>query len=235
MTYNPNYSELRCRLPALPSYSFCESKASKAVMFKLTAHNSQLPTQHFRINLVTKPFFSPFTKNQIMKTKFLAAVVTIFACSNKVAAQAAQDLSNLTSPTQVNVNLLPDIDNKRSLGNVSKSWDALYLDGAIFLSGKRFLADRAGAGTGNTVVGTSVLHANTSGYFNTGTGDSVLFLIPKDMRILLPGIMPCMPILTDMRTALLVSPHWLITTGIIIRPLELTPCRLIPQVPQMLP
>ena len=110
-----------------------------------------------------------------MKAKLYVAAISLVALWNKTNAQANQSLSNLNSPTKVNVSLLPDLNNKHALGSAANSWSSLYLDGSLFLANKRFLAYKTGAGTGNTAVGFQVLFSNTSGYWNTGTGDSVLF------------------------------------------------------------
>jgi len=94
---------------------------------------------------------------------------------NKARAQANQQLSNLTSPTAVNVNLLPNQDNKRDLGSAGKSWRDIYLDGSLYLGGARFLAYNLGTGTNNTAVGSVALQANTSGADNTAAGYNSLF------------------------------------------------------------
>ena len=122
---------------------------------------------------------SPLRRGKIffMKTKIYLTIILLVpvAFAARVNAQANQSLSNLTSPTHVNVSLLPDLNNKHALGSAANSWSSLYLDGSLFLANKRFLAYKTGAGTGNTAVGFQVLFSNTSGYWNTGTGDSVLF------------------------------------------------------------
>ena len=112
-----------------------------------------------------------------MKTKIYLAIILLVpvAFAGRVYAQANQTLSNLNSPTKVNVSLLPDLNNKHALGSAANSWSSLYLDGSLFLANKRFLAYKTGAGTGNTAVGIQVLYSNTSGHSNTGTGDSALF------------------------------------------------------------
>ena len=46
----------------------------------------------------------------------------------KATGQANTSLSNLTSPTAVNVNLLPNNSN-RNLGSSNKAWKNLYVDG----------------------------------------------------------------------------------------------------------
>ena len=112
-----------------------------------------------------------------MKPKFYfgVALVALLAFSNKGIAQANQQLSNLVSPTAVNVNLLPNQDNKRDLGSAPKSWRSLYLDSSIFLGGVRFLTYKAGTGVSNTAVGAVALQANTSGSYNTATGFNSLY------------------------------------------------------------
>jgi hypothetical protein len=49
------------------------------------------------------------------------------AASKKINAQNANTtLSNLTTPTKVNANLLPDKDSKRNPGAATKGWKNLY-------------------------------------------------------------------------------------------------------------
>jgi hypothetical protein len=92
-----------------------------------------------------------------------------------VAAQANQTLSNLAIPTAVNVALLPRNDSSVNLGSTAKSWKNIYLDGSIYMGGLRFLASKAGTGTGNTAVGSAALSSNTSGNYNTATGFDALY------------------------------------------------------------
>jgi hypothetical protein len=127
-----------------------------------------------------------------MKTKFYSVVILVIlvAFYNKSNAQANQSLSNLTSPTAVNVNLIPNQDNKRSLGTSTASWKNLYLDSIIYFHGKTFirvtsalswttsvgmdaLHDNAGS-YGNTALGYEVMYSNTTGAENTATGSLAL-------------------------------------------------------------
>jgi hypothetical protein len=85
-------------------------------------------------------------------------------------SQANQTLSNLTSPTAVNITLLPNSTNTKNLGSSGLSWKNLYLRGDIYLDGARFVSN---AGTGNTAIGSAVLNANTGSY-NTGVGFNAL-------------------------------------------------------------
>ncbi len=112
-----------------------------------------------------------------MKTKILpviiCAVFTGYAFNSN--AQANQHLSNLSSPTAVNVKLLPDKGNKHDLGSANKSWKDLYLDGSLFSGEGRFLAYQAGTGIHNMAVGTDALYSNTTGYSNTAIGFQSLY------------------------------------------------------------
>ena len=70
-----------------------------------------------------------------MKTPIYTAlsVVLLITSFHKTMAQGANKaLSNLTNPTAVNENLLPDKTNKRTIGNSNKAWNSLYLDSTIF-------------------------------------------------------------------------------------------------------
>jgi len=112
-----------------------------------------------------------------MKTKILPLITCIIFTGYTVNsfAQANTSLSNLTSPTAVNVNLLPDKDNKHNLGSLNKAWRNLYLDSSIYLAGTKFVSFTSGTGTANTAIGSAALNANTTGYSNTGVGFNVLF------------------------------------------------------------
>ena len=87
---------------------------------------------------------------------------------------ANTSLSNLVSPTAVNVNLLPSANNTKNLGSSTVGWKNLYLGGSVYLGGVRFLSTGSGSGNNNTAVGDSVLNANTTGYTNTGIGNNAL-------------------------------------------------------------
>ena len=112
-----------------------------------------------------------------MKTRFY--IVTLLCAAvfgvNTSYAQANQSLSNLTSPTAVNVSLWPDKDHKRDLGNMNKSWRNLYLDTAIYIEGHRFIAYRVGIGSSNTIIGAEALNANTNGSDNTAVGYNAMY------------------------------------------------------------
>jgi hypothetical protein len=112
-----------------------------------------------------------------MKTKFYCIVIlmTSVAFCNKTNAQANTSLSNLSKPTKINVDLLPDKDSKHSLGNSTKAWMFLYLDSAIYIDSARFIAFKTGTGSYNTAIGKDVLHFDQSGSSNTGVGYRSLY------------------------------------------------------------
>lgn len=66
-----------------------------------------------------------------MKNLTLSLCITVIAL--QVTGQANTALSNLTSPTAVNVNLLPNNTNSKNLGSAAKSWKNLYVDGKSYL------------------------------------------------------------------------------------------------------
>ena len=56
-------------------------------------------------------------------------------------------LSNLRSPTAVNVNLLPWKNNEINLGSASNNWKNFYLTGSVYKGHNRFLGSDASGGT----------------------------------------------------------------------------------------
>ncbi len=108
--------------------------------------------------------------------KFYIVMMLLAYCLQQVSAQNAnRSLSNLTSPTAVNVDLLPKTDDSLNLGNAAKSWKDIYADGSLYLGGARFLAYKTGTGAGNTAVGAATLNGNTSGTNNTAAGFNALY------------------------------------------------------------
>src|SRR5262245_21288752 len=127
-----------------------------------------------------------------MKTNLYASVIAllVFAGAMRTSAQHAnQTLSHLTSPTSVNVDLIPKGNGTKNLGSSSKSWNNVYANGSIFLDGVQFisnagsfnayLGDDAGhsttTGTNNVSIGYQSLYSNTSGSSNVATGTNTLF------------------------------------------------------------
>lgn len=82
-------------------------------------------------------------------------------------------LSNLSGPTAVNVNLLPDADNTRNLGNATTTWKNIYYSGSLFLGSSRILTNNSA--NVNTFLGLNAGTANTTASFVTGIGDGALF------------------------------------------------------------
>jgi hypothetical protein len=71
------------------------------------------------------------------------SVLLVQAFMQKASSQANVQLSNLDNPTKINVNLLPDKDNLRSLGNSNKEWKDIYMRGIglerrVYMDGRRF-------------------------------------------------------------------------------------------------
>jgi len=97
-------------------------------------------------------------------------------------------LSNLRSPTAINIDLLSWKTNEINLGSASKNWKNFYLMGNVYKGSNRFLSsDNSGntflgistgkvnTGTENTAIGDSVMYSNTAGVRNTATGYQALF------------------------------------------------------------
>lgn len=118
-----------------------------------------------------------------LTTALIGAMFTCYAINSD--AQANQSLSNLTAPTAVNQDLLPDFSKTRDLGNSGHTWNHLFFDGAAYSATNRVFSNDAvkanvfaGAnagiknnyGTGNSAYGYVALFSNTNGYANTATG-----------------------------------------------------------------
>jgi hypothetical protein len=114
-----------------------------------------------------------------MKTKIYSCytflALTILYTSLNAQTSANTSLSNLTSPTKVNITLQPDKDNKRDLGSLNKAWRNLCLDSAIYIDSVRFIAFKTGSGGYNTAIGKNVLHLDQSGESNTAVGYASLY------------------------------------------------------------
>ncbi len=107
---------------------------------------------------------------------YFLSVIFLLLIKNATAQSANKSLSNLTRPTKINVNFIPDKNNQHNLGSRAKSWDNLYIDSAVYLAGARFLAapeDFQGY-YGNTAVGSNTFPYKT-GNFNTANGNYSLY------------------------------------------------------------
>jgi trimeric autotransporter adhesin len=102
-------------------------------------------------------------------------------------SKANLSLNNLTSPTAVNVDLLPGTNNSRDLGSSSLNWRTMYA--GSYCIGSTKVLELSGAnntfvgatgntvntGTYNTAIGNQAFHFNTSGINNTATGAFALY------------------------------------------------------------
>jgi len=92
-------------------------------------------------------------------------------------------LSNLTGPTKINTDLLPDTSGTIDFGSSTKQWKDLYLSGKVFINGipfiskpgteNTFVGDDAGGvnvGASNTFVGSHAGNVNTTGFENAFFG-----------------------------------------------------------------
>lgn len=80
-----------------------------------------------------------------------------------------KSLSNLSSPTSVNVDLLPEADNAINLGSATSQWKNLYTAGDATISGLT-IGKGGGGDNSNTALGYGSLYANTTGTDNTASG-----------------------------------------------------------------
>lgn len=80
---------------------------------------------------------------------------------------ADQYLSNLNSPTAVNVNLSPLGNSTVNLGEDTANWKSLYLGERLMLHSSSFLS---APGNGNNYFGTAAGDSMTTGTYNTATG-----------------------------------------------------------------
>src|SRR5437868_8893078 len=99
--------------------------------------------------------------------KHFYLIVSLTTATALSYGQANNSLSNLTAPTAVNQNLVPNSNNVRDLGTGAKSWKTLYIDGSIYLKDSLFLHAK---GAYNTFMGTQAGKSTTTGTHNTGTG-----------------------------------------------------------------
>ena len=109
-----------------------------------------------------------------MKNFAFSVVITITTLfiTTKTSAQANTTLSNLASPTKVNTTLSPGKNGSYDLGSTSFGWKGLYLNGSVYLGGKRFITN---PGFENNFIGTNAGQSITSGYYNFASGYNALF------------------------------------------------------------
>src|SRR6187401_1896498 len=109
--------------------------------------------------------------------KSITLISSLLVClflSSKAFTQANTQLSNLVSPTQVNVHLLPKGDNIRNLGSETKSWKDFYMDGVMYRQGYLWMGGEYWSG--NTFVGLSAgftsLNSQSLSQVNTFVGEN---------------------------------------------------------------
>jgi len=125
-----------------------------------------------------------------MKTHFFTVLVFLpcLFSANKTFSQADNQLSNLVSPTKVNVPLLPVTDNTKNLGSATKSWKDIYFAGSLYLDDVKFvsnagtrsafggqLAGNSNSGDDNSGFGNEALFTNRTGFYNTAIGSKSIY------------------------------------------------------------
>ncbi len=119
----------------------------------------------------------------------LCFIVCMVFSNYNTFSQANQSLSNLTSPTAINVSLQPGKDGKTDLGGKKFSWANVYLKTGIYINGKLniqapgtgnfFIGNGAGnsalSGKNNIVFGLFSSSKMAAASFNTIVGDSALY------------------------------------------------------------
>ncbi len=103
------------------------------------------------------------------------------------AAGANRTLSNLTAPTAINVDLLPNVNKTINLGSSSLGWMNVYAAGSYYIGTNKVLdvtgvnntfvgvtENSANTGNGNTFIGAATGEFNTTGSLNTATGTYAL-------------------------------------------------------------
>ncbi|HEX5151342.1 MAG TPA: tail fiber domain-containing protein [Parafilimonas sp.] len=80
-------------------------------------------------------------------------------------------LSNLSSPTEINVDLAPGSSGNVNLGTPGYAWKDIYFNGSFFYDSNRVLK----ADAINTIIGVNAFYSNISGYNNTANGGNALY------------------------------------------------------------
>ena len=111
-----------------------------------------------------------------MKIKNHLFVISLLIICNDLKAQNANtSLSNLISPTKVNVSLLPSNDSSIDLGSNAKNWKNIYLKGKVYFGNIIGMYTNAyddffaGPNAGNN------FSSPNNGQRNTGIGKSALY------------------------------------------------------------
>lgn len=89
-------------------------------------------------------------------------------------SQANNNLSNLLSPTAVNVSLLPVSKNTQNLGSSTFPWKNLYMANYVYIDGYKYIHN---TGTSNVFIGKTAGNSISSGSQNVALGDKALYAI----------------------------------------------------------
>jgi len=115
-------------------------------------------------------------KKIIMKTKLLSIVywITLTCYAINTNAQANRQLSNLISPTAVNINLLPGgTTGTKDLGSNTKRWKNGYFNGSVYCYGAGNAVGVYGVGSSFGLAGLGsdigVYGKGPTGVFGDGT------------------------------------------------------------------
>jgi hypothetical protein len=103
-----------------------------------------------------------------MKTKLLSIAfwITLTCCAINSNAQANRQLSNLISPTAVNINLLPGgTTGTKNLGSDTKRWKNGYFNGGVYIRG---IGNQFGLYSQNSMYGVAAL-GGTYGIYASGS------------------------------------------------------------------
>ena len=123
---------------------------------------------------------NPLPLSRLFKiVKQLVIGVSVICTADQAFGQASTTLSNLVSPTAVNVSLLPAASNVNNLGSSTLGWKNLYLKGNIYFAGRTFIKSK---GTANNFFGSTAGYLLTTGTYNTAVGHAALYNTTTGMQ-----------------------------------------------------
>ena len=123
-------------------------------------------------NAIAKPATSLLIYQTNSTPGFYYYTGSAWKAVSSVSSGANVNLSNLSS-TKVNAALLPDSNNKRSLGNSTKAWKNLFTSADATINGITVGRGLNGS-SGDVALGYLALSSNKGGYQNTAVGDAAL-------------------------------------------------------------
>lgn len=114
----------------------------------------------------------------------LALCASLYVLTQQANGQYAnRQLSNLTSPTEINVDLLPNISiiplkKHPQLGSGTKPWENIWISKAYYLDSQRIIHVKSGSNVytvaNNFFVGIDAGNSDVSNIYNTGVGEKAL-------------------------------------------------------------